>query len=1092
MTPHHFTSVLRRFGVMLFLLLTLILQSAIPGSNRCAPEPGDDGNREDSTEVVGTPSTEIVIDDKFLDSFNPDAQFTQPGHSRPIHLQPREDMTITADAGAFEKDVTIRVTDVPAQKMEQLDRLMDEERGGTMLFAYDLDAGLSPDSVIPGKYTVTIDLRKHGIPENMYENFVMYRVASDGHLQPLNIRLNGHLASYQASQNSVTIGGLIFLFSTLGIGSWVAYARLPAVMQTARRMWDAGIWPSNWWKWDDAVFLYVKDDFGNFYVSYRYSMTENGDKTREYVTKKNEIIALQDAMRTEANEVYDRQHPQRFRGWFDSREEEERRRIGRDSVYYRLMSLSPRVQELANDTLLATPKSVEDIVQASRLSNRYCRSVQHMKPLSYEYVVYLTPSFEAFGQEAFRHQTPILDPIVVVNYENVVTGGTYKSSTYPKSLCTIAHETMHVYQMEYVACSLFKNDRYLEATGALVETHFTDWLIKKGKVPLANAFTPEASEYMGYTSRENKEMLSSPLDKKTPNYQGVDLVQNTCGYMLADLLQYLLDNQPNKRDTLDFAKMMQRYGVNKGLLKSLRDIFSIADDQGFVKYYEGFCQKYISSIEFKQYAYRMQQAGDGLVLPNVEHKPDHCVMRLTNFGEKCTSTGYPFMANTFRIIAKNPNASGSNARRPAYNLFTVASEKVSPREMKFSYFMGNNFSTDHMFFSPDFSGNYPSICYAVLMSRPDSKGLKMGADYYYDIVAFYQPTSPPAVTGPSLDKRGLLVRPKVTPVAELKDKGYVKGLQIAMKNNKTGKKLTYVVKTDNWKDVFVATYEKMGITDTADIDISLRSRWYYETPVGIRYYSPATDVAKYRRQRTTVQQTTEPDTTKVIPTPEIEGDDDQGAQQVTPPANRTDYGPGFIDEDAYVSHEYIRVSGPKDYYQYRLSPNSDKPGQRYKAHVKIGDGKFTITVPAIAMKYFDEFDKVTRDFTASGVTVTGRYTMDSTDRYRGKAKVVDGSISFTPGSLHFTYRLDSDKQPDPYHSINELTVSTPADPRRSVASRDDRLLEWEGDHLKSIEVRMPAHVTEHYVSTYRGGHEFSADQETEFFIRVKLIRPDNR
>jgi hypothetical protein len=186
------------------------------------------------------------------------------------------------------------------------------------------------------------------------------------------------------------------------------------------------------------------------------------------------------------------------------------------------------------------------------------------------------------------------------------------------------------------------------------------------------------------------------------------------------------------------------------------------------------------------------------------------------------------------------------------------------------------------------------------------------------------------------------------------------------------------------------------------------------------------------------------------------------------------------------------VSGPKDYYQYRLSPNSDKPGQRYKAHVKIGDGKFTITVPAIAMKYFDEFDKVTRDFTASGVTVTGRYTMDSTDRYRGKAKVVDGSISFTPGSLHFTYRLDSDKQPDPYHSINELTVSTPADPRRSVASRDDRLLEWEGDQLKSIEVRMPAHVTEHYVSTYRGGHEFSADQETEFFIRVKLIRPDNR
>ena len=116
---------------------------------------------------------------------------------------------------------------------------------------------------------------------------------------------------------------------------------------------------------------------------------------------------------------------------------------------------------------------------------------------------------------------------------------------------------------------------------------------------------------MGYTLRDKKEMLGCPLDKKYPSFQGISLVQCEGGYMLADLLQYMLDNQPNRRDTLDFAKMMNRYSVYKGLVKSIRDIFCIDTDPQFVKYFEGFCRQYIDDIETRQYAYRMQQAGDG-------------------------------------------------------------------------------------------------------------------------------------------------------------------------------------------------------------------------------------------------------------------------------------------------------------------------------------------------------------------------------------------------------------------------------------------------------------------------------------------------
>ena len=1078
MTYMSFMPTLRRIGVMTTALLAIVALCACSGKHRH----GDYDDEEDEDENTSA----LHIDDELLDSFDPNVPFEQTGRSRAFRIRPREDMVIRADAGAFERDVNIRVSDVSAEKMDELDRQL-EGSGTTMLFAYDLDAGLPPDSVIPGKYTVSIDLEKHGIPEELYPYFMMYRVAGDGSLQPLNVRIKGHTATYMASQNSVTIAGLAFLFATIGIGAWVGYARFPAIMQTVRRMVDAGIWPSNWWKWDDAVFLRVTDSFGNFYVSYRYSMTEMGDKTREYVKKKNELIELEDAMRKVATERYDEQHPQRFRGWFDSKEEEEKRRIGREMEFYRLMANSDRVKELADDPVLQTPQSVNDIITATKLANRYCRSVQHMKPLSYEYVTYLTPAFDALNQEAFRHQVPLLDPIVVVNYENVVNNGTYDKKTYWKNLSTLAHETMHVYQMEYVVCSLFKNDRYLEATGALVEPHFTKWAIGLNiGVPVTDAFSSEAANIMGYTNRDSKHLLSSPLDKKCPSYQGVSLVQSECGYMLADLLQLLWDKKPNPRDTLDFAKMMNRYAVDKGLVKSLEDIFGIENDLAFVKYYEGFCQKYIGEIENKQYSYRMMDAGDHLVLPNVEHRPDHCIMRVKNLGEKGGQKGYPFMVNAFRILAKNQNSSGPRQR---YNLFAVPSKAVKPGEVKFSFIKKDDFTADNMYFSSPAQGAPPPFVAAAVMTRPNSKDLVMGDDYYYDIVAFYQPTATPEVSGPSLDKRGLLVKPKCTPLAELKEKEYVTGLQIVMENNKTGSMQSFVVKVKDWKNEFVAPYNKLGITDTASVDVSLRSRWYYDSPQGQRYYSPATDIVNYRRQSDNVQQTVEQDTTQVVTGRETEAEEDQGAM----------YSPEFIDCDAYV--ESVVTWLTHDFgQQYSFSPNTYDPNERFIGHVTAKDGHFVITVPDCHLSKTSDDATITYDVPA--FTVSGSYTVNPPEN--GKVKAVFDAFSVgVLSSPTFKYRYDCDN----FLSTQEVEVS-----RRQGSEGIDRIVNgfytWDGEKFGQIRVLAPAHLHNKENSTSKREEEetrssggttvrirranprWDTEEESYIIVIMELIKPE--
>ncbi len=1075
-----FQIVLRRTGAMALAVLTVMALFACNSKHRSSDD--DDDEEEDETEVTSA----LQIDDELLNSFDPDVPFEQTGHSRPFRIQPREDMIISADAGAFEQDVNIRVTDVPAETMDALDRQL-EGSGTTMIFAYDLDAGLPPDSVIPGKYTVSIDLEKHGIPEELYPYFMMYRVASDGSLWPLNVRINGHTATYMASQNSITLAALaisvIKISAVVGFVMYT-YAHYPAIIQTARHLIDIGIWPSNWWKWDDAVYEYIKDDYGNFYVAYRYSMTENGDKAREYVKKKKELKNLMEAMHKEANKRYDDQYPQRFYGWFDSKEEEEKRRIGREMEFYNLLAHSSRVQELKDDPLLQTPKSVDDIIEATKLANRYCRSVHHMKPLSYEYVTWLTPPLEVWKEEACRLQVPIFDPCIIVNYSNVVQDGQYKKDTYYKNLSTIAHETMHLYQMEYVVNSFIKDNCYLEATGALIEQHFTDWLIKTVPgMPITNAFSEEAAKVMGYSDRKNKEQLSTPLGKKSPTYQGIDRAEHERGYMMADMLQYLWEKKPNPRDTLDFAKMMNRYAVNKGMLKSMQDIFGIDGDRAFTKYYEGFCEKYISEIDTRQQSYRMQMAGDHLVLPNVEHTPNHCIMRVNNLGEKGGPKGYPFMVNTFHIVAK---ATDRNVPRQRYSLFAIPSKMVKASEIKFTFFKDNDFTENNMYFAPQ---DLPPYCTAAVMTRPDSKDLAMGDDYYYDIVAFYQPSATPEVSGPSLDKRGLLVKLKCTPSPELKEKELVTGLQIIMENNKSGRMQSFVMKVNDWKDEFVAPYDKLDITDTANVDVSLRSRWYYDSPQG-RRYSPATDIVNYRRQSDNVQQTVEQDTTQVVTGQETEAEEDQGAM----------YSPDFIDCDAYV--ESVVTWLTHDFgQQYSFDPDSYKPDERFIGHVTAKEGHFVITVPDCHLSKPSNYKNGTITYDLPAFAVSGSYTVKPPENGKVKAMFDAYSVGVSSGRT-FKYKYDCDA----FLSTQEVEVSG-----REGSEGIDRIVNnfytWDGETFSQIRVLAPAHLhnkektkskeEDETISTGRSTvrirsaePEWDTEEESYIIVIMKLIKPE--
>ncbi len=948
MTCKSFITALRLTGVRVLALLTIMALCACPGKNR----PGDDED-DDETETTSA----LQISDDFLNSFDPNVPFEQTGRSRAFKIRPREDMIISADAGAFERDVNIRVTDVPAETMNALDRQL-EGSGTTMLFAYDLDAGLPPDSVIPGKYTVSINLEKHGIPEELYPYFVMYRVAGDGSLQPLNVKIKGRTATYMASQNSITLGAVA---SGLALGAIVAptvnyiMARTPAYKETLRRAKDFVTWE----EWDDAVCLHVSDDFGGFYVCYRFSMTEKADQTSEYVRKKNELIKLESDLykKVLVNTHYEFD-------WNHLKETEEKHRIECEKKYLDMLANDTRVQELAQDPIFDIPQSVNDIITAIKLSNRYCRSVQHMKPLTFEYVVFLTPESDALGAEAYCYKRPFVNSCMVVNYEQIVImGSRYEKGEIWKTMTKLIHEVTHLYQYEYLRSILFKDNCFVEAIGALIEPHFTDWLINTIKLPgmpVSNAFSPEAEKKMGYTSRLYKELLSTPLGKECPAYKHIETVQHERGYMLADLMQFLWDHQPNPSDTLDFDKMTNRYAYYKGILKTMKDIFGIENDQDFTKYYEGFCEKFIDEIEERQSEYRKKSNGDGLVMPNVEHDPQHCIMRVDKLGERCGNTAQPFMVNTFRIVAKD----GGQRR---YNLFAETSANLLPSLMKFAFFSKNKFTDDQKYFTPDYSRDFPKEATAAVITRPACKDKTLNNYYYINIVALYQPDNTPKIKGQSLDRRGLLVKPQCTASQELKDNNYVSGLQVGFENNKTGHKVSFVDLVYDWKDEFVASYDRLGITDTTDIDVSVRSRWYYETPQGKRYYSPATDVVNYKRRNARVEQTVEQDTTVVEDEPGIEGDDDHGLAGVV------------VDEKFYLM--IWGFEGLEDYISPSENESTHSGIREAVARLKVyADGSFVLDVPAINFtEHRTRNSSDYMDYTYSDIHIEGKGQFEGTD-----------------------------------------------------------------------------------------------------------------
>ena len=817
----------------------------------------DDDDEDDEEDVEKAENMLDRVTDEELAAFNPDMPLSEGGgQSDAFKIHPLEEMIISAPAGAFDQNPDIQVSVASGQQLQAAEeRLAEMMPDHELVWGYDIDAGLPSDSVLPGKYSVKIDLNRLGIPKDMQPHIRLVRMDDKGRLQPINSREKKGVICYEACQNSAIM--MTVLLTGLAVVSKMGYDRgvfaLPVRAKMRKEAWVEAGYPIGFWNTADLVSIAVNDDFGDFNVVFRFGKTERGDRTKEYLSKTEKLVARLEKLKKKAQKQYDKEHPADYYfHWLENAEQTRVRRLGQLTAYGQLLRKDSVAQSLLNDPDVELPQSVLDIIKATKLANRFSRDTLGlgMKPLSYTYNVYLVPQSEmGKGEEAtnakFQPLTMYLGGKVLVSYDKYLKRNgekvTYDTSSLTATCVTMAHEIGHAFENEYINCIIFSNSCFFEAIGSVTEHWFAAWMKKKGYVKIANTESEEADKLFQYANRDKKLLLAWPLELDYPSkksFLGVENPEMWGGYMLGDLVQFLCDNKKK----VSFDRIMTKYAYDKSFLQDLKDIFDIKDNSEFSPLYDKFCFKFMPEI-FESQATQYDNINfKNQLIPRIKFKPSACTERIENLGHNGTTKAYPFAVKVITFVS-------SDQKKTPYSLFAVPRGNFGNRELMFTFLEGDSLkqAKDSLFVTPC-KKEYRRVAKAAIIYRESADVPTFDRDSYIDVVALYQPDKTPRVNGMSNDGTGLLVETRSKPSKELMQKGLITGMQLVVKNNKTGKTRGFGVPLNKCGEEVKVPYDKLGITDKTDVDVTIQSRWYYTVREGKNYFSPATDKVNYKRK----------------------------------------------------------------------------------------------------------------------------------------------------------------------------------------------------------------------------------------------------
>lgn len=551
-TPRTKSRIKMVLGLMLIALIGLGLTNCI--RKRRPPRGGDQRPPSEVATIVGRDydETEVFnflhpVDTRGLSTEVPlpDERW---GNSEPLDYSPLEGFHITAERDAFKENTVVEVTPLTTLTKTTLNAMDNiESQGFIVIDGYEVNAGLEDDEIMPGEYTVTIDLDVLDIDPSLYPNLTAFRVADDGSYYEYATQINDGKLAYRSNQNSALMIGVAIAIAYTAISNIEYYGSLTYFitnsMSSCRRQFGDVTYQIYWHMYDI--------DVNKYFMELRLKEIE-----QKYKDMKDELYKkyLRENGFENTSPLY------RF---FNAK------RVAQ--VVQQAIDNDEEYQQIKKE--LELPKVVEEAIQRIDEAFTYLKENEYVKmPTGVVQIISHKLDDGELGNATSRTYN---ESYVEIDLAQLKKGSQIDKNDF---LMTMTHELLHVCQQKYRA-SWADSNRYDEIVAVYMEgdalEHYIAYeRIKKNEVPIL-------SETSYWTT------LKLPIDKYDKIYDSK--VMRHEGYNLGLFVKYL----KKKKDVIMYAGKLMRarsYYKEGGASKPLMTAFDITEAE-FDIFYRGFIKE---------------------------------------------------------------------------------------------------------------------------------------------------------------------------------------------------------------------------------------------------------------------------------------------------------------------------------------------------------------------------------------------------------------------------------------------------------------------------------------------------------------------
>ncbi len=341
--------------IMVLIAALLITGFWVPGFLRKPKKPKED------TDLVQTEPRETSKPQKTNDSIEQKEEMEWPYHSDPVDFIPFDGVHVIAPENVLYEDTVLSFTPYTelTDRLSELNEVLEAD-GKYMVNAWEVDAGLEEGQVLPGEYTVEIDLDTLGIPEELYDQVRIVRVDDyDNGITELLSKRNRNVLSYSSDNNCIVS---VIVWTATGVGATIVLRNI-----YLREMNDK----TGFYGDETPCSVNLENQWGKFSVLWSTSHMDPDQQD-----KLEQLALLEQKIEQEAKEDYERDEI-----------------IANDTwgslywLYHRNLSVAERILEMKKDnkeyqTLLQkirVPDSVQEVIDRINLAYEYLAEEELVK-----------------------------------------------------------------------------------------------------------------------------------------------------------------------------------------------------------------------------------------------------------------------------------------------------------------------------------------------------------------------------------------------------------------------------------------------------------------------------------------------------------------------------------------------------------------------------------------------------------------------------------------------------------------------------------------------------------------------------------------